>query len=205
MIIGTVGLIGSGKGTLGDILISQGFKNESFAKSLKDAASAVFGWDRELLEGSTSESRIWRERVDTWWSEKLNIPDLSPRLALQLMGTEVFRNHFHQDIWTLSMEARLMNNDSDIVVTDARFPNEIAMIRRLGGVVVRVKRGDEPEWFSLASREPESMPIMYPDVHASEYSWASCIPDYMIVNDGTIDDLRARVMDLLEDLRVPSH
>lgn len=205
MIIGTVGLIGSGKGTLGDILISQGFKNESFAKSLKDAASAVFGWDRELLEGSTTESRIWRERVDAWWSEKLNIPDLSPRLALQLMGTEVFRNHFHQDIWTLSMEARLMNNDSDIVVTDARFPNEIAMIRRLGGVVVRIKRGDDPEWFNLASRDPESMPIMYPDVHASEYSWASCTPDYMIVNDGTIDDLRARVMDLLEDLRVPSH
>ena len=35
MIIGLVGLIGSGKGTVGDILIEQGFKHESFANSLK--------------------------------------------------------------------------------------------------------------------------------------------------------------------------
>ena len=98
MIVGLVGLIGSGKGTVGDMLISEGFKHESFAAPLKDAAASIFYWNRDSLEGVTPESRAWRERVDTWWSEHLGIPNFTPRLALQLLGTEVFRNHFHQDI-----------------------------------------------------------------------------------------------------------
>jgi len=200
MIIGLVGLIGSGKGTVGDMLIEQGFVQASFATPLKDAAASIFNWDRDLLEGVTSESRAWREVVDPWWAERLNIPEFSPRLALQLLGTEVFRDHFHQDTWILSMEARLRDAKHDVVITDARFPNEINMIRRQGGVVVRVKRGEDPEWFGLAERDPASMPQVYPDVHASEYSWCSITPNYLITNDGTLADLQATVTDLLQDL-----
>ena len=202
MIVGLVGLIGSGKGTVGDMLIEQGFVQASFATPLKDAAASVFNWDREMLEGITPESRAWREVTDTWWEERLNIPNFSPRLALQLLGTEVFRNHFHQDTWILSMEARLRDAKHDVVITDARFPNEINMIRRQGGVVVRVKRGDDPEWFGLAETNPDSMPQVYPEVHASEYSWCSITPNYLITNDGTLEELKQTVTDLLEDLHV---
>lgn len=204
MIVGLVGLIGSGKGTVGDMLISEGFKHESFASPLKDAAASIFYWNRDSLEGVTPESRAWRERVDTWWSDRLGIPDFSPRLALQLLGTEVFRNHFHMDTWILSMEARLREEKNNVVITDARFPNEINMIRRQGGVVVRVKRGDDPEWFGLAETNPDSMPQVYPDVHASEYSWCSITPNYLITNDGTLEELQQTVTDLLEDLHVAS-
>ena len=204
MIVGLVGLIGSGKGTVGDMLISEGFKHESFAAPLKDAAASIFYWNRDSLEGDTPESRAWRERVDTWWSEHLGIPNFTPRLALQLLGTEVFRNHFHQDIWILSMEARLREEKNNVVVTDARFPNEIAMVRRAGGVVVRVKRGDDPEWFDLAKINPGAMTEVYPDIHASEYSWCSVTPNYVISNDGTLEDLEQVVKDLLEDLHVAS-
>ena len=56
MIIGFVGLIGSGKDTCADILVSEGgYKRVSFATTLKDTVSAVFGWDREMLEGNSSE------------------------------------------------------------------------------------------------------------------------------------------------------
>ena len=204
MIVGLVGLIGSGKGTVGDMLISEGFKHESFAAPLKDAAASIFYWNRDPLEGVTPESRAWRERVDTWWSEHLGIPNFTPRLALQLLGTEVFRNHFHQDIWILSMEARLREEKNNVVVTDARFPNEIAMVRRAGGVIVRVKRGDDPEWFDLAKINPGAMTEVYPDIHASEYSWCSVTPNYVISNDGTLEDLEQVVKDLLEDLHVAS-
>ena len=204
MIVGLVGLIGSGKGTVGDMLISEGFKHESFAAPLKDAAASIFYWNRDSLEGDTPESRAWRERVDTWWSEHLGIPNFTPRLALQLLGTEVFRNHFHQDIWILSMEARLREEKNNVVVTDARFPNEIAMVRRAGGVIVRVKRGDDPEWFDLAKINPGAMTEVYPDIHASEYSWCSVTPNYVIRNDGTVEELERVVKDLLEDLHVAS-
>jgi len=200
MIIGIIGLIGSGKGTVGDILSEQGFTQASFAEPLKDATASIFNWDRELLEGITDASRAWREQVDPWWEQRLGIPNFTPRLALQLLGTDVFRNHFHADIWILSMESRLKDSTNNTVVTDARFPNETAMVRRLGGKIVHVKRGTDPEWWDVAKYEPDRMPNLYPEIHASEYSWASVTPDYMIVNDGTIEDLQSTVKDLLQDL-----
>ena len=58
MLIGLVGLIGSGKDTVAERLVTDhGFKRDSFAKSLKDAVGNIFGWDRLMLEGQTTESR----------------------------------------------------------------------------------------------------------------------------------------------------
>ena len=204
MIIGLIGLINSGKGTVGSMLIEQGFQYESFANSLKDATAGIFNWDRAMLEGDTSDSRAWRETIDEWWNERLKIPDFTPRAALQILGTDILRNHFHADIWVLSMEARIKDAKQNVVITDVRFPNEVRSIRELGGKIVRIKRGDDPEWFSLAASDHESMPVIYPNVHASEYSWAGTTPDYLIDNKGTIEDLREIVNDLLEDLRATS-
>ena len=204
MIIGLIGLINSGKGTVGSMLIEQGFQHESFANSLKDATASIFNWDRAMLEGDTSASRAQRETVDEWWNKRLKIPDFTPRVALQILGTDILRNHFHADIWVLSMEARIKDAKQNVVITDVRFPNEVRSIRELGGKIVRIKRGNDPEWFSLAASDHESMPVIYPNVHASEYSWASTTPDYLIDNKGTIEDLREIVNDLLEDLHATS-
>ena len=209
-VIGLLGLIGSGKNTVGDMLVADhGFVKISFASSLKDATASIFGWDRALLEGETDASRHWREREDEWWSEQLGIPNLTPRLALQLLGTEVFRNHFHGDIWILSAENRIQNAGHDkIVVTDVRFDNEIDMIHRLAGTTYQIRRGEDPEWWAMATnyndkirlakegysiREPNPMTEVYPDVHASEYSWVGGAIDMIIENDGSLDDLRTLV------------
>ena len=37
------------------------------------------------------------------------------------------------------------------------------------------------------------VPQAYPEVHASESSWAGCTEDYVIVNDGTLEDLEESV------------
>ena len=99
MIIGLVGFIGSGKGTVGDILVNEyAFKQVAFADPLKDAVASIFQWSRHMLEGDTPESREWREKVDPWWTQRLGY-EVSPRLILQRMGTEATRNAIADNIW----------------------------------------------------------------------------------------------------------
>jgi hypothetical protein len=201
-IIGIVGLIGSGKDTIADYLVNiHQFRRDSFAASLKDAAAAVFGWDRTMLEGRTRSSREWREQVDTWWAQRLGMPHLTPRWVLQHWGTEVLRQGFHTDIWVASLEAKLRRTADDVVISDCRFPNEIRAIRAAGGSVIRVIRGAAPEWWNTAAVNPDLMPQVYPDVHASEWSWAAANFDRVIPNHGTLDELYSGINDLVRDLR----
>ena len=211
MIIGICGLIGSGKDTIADYLqnIHQ-FKRESFAHTLKDAVAAVFGWDRELLEGRTKHSREWRETVDSWWATRLDMPNLTPRWVLQYWGTEVFRKGFHDDLWIAALENKLRNSSDDIVITDCRFPNEIRAIREAGGVVIRVRRGPDPEWMNIAaianqSATPGASTQILTDlgIHASESAWAGTKFDYEINNDADgLDPLFAQIKNLVQDLLV---
>tara|TARA_R110000868_G_scaffold400109_1_gene674275 strand:+ start:79 stop:690 length:612 start_codon:yes stop_codon:yes gene_type:complete len=203
MIIGLVGFIGSGKGTVGDILETQGFSKDSFAKPLKDACSIMFGWPREMLEGDTEVSRKWREEPDSFWSEKFGYT-FTPRLALQLMGTEAGRNVFHQDVWVISLLNRAKGKD--VVVTDVRFKNEINYIQQNGGVIVRVRRGEEPEWYKLAEDAAAGfssaiMGMKDKGIHQSEWDWVGSEFNYTIDNDGTVNELGNKVKELLQFIR----
>jgi len=209
MIIGVCGFIGSGKDTIADYLTNfHGFRRESFASTLKDAVAQVFGWDRTLLEGRTKQAREWRERVDPWWAERLNMPTLTPRWILQYWGTEVCRAGFHDDIWIASLENKLRHSQDDIVISDCRFPNEIRAIKNAGGCVIRVARGPEPAWYdsavsvnrgpngnstwALSQRKLETFGI-----HASETAWVGTRFDAVLDNNATVDDLFAKINDLL--------
>jgi hypothetical protein len=198
-IIAFAGLIGSGKGTAADHLIkNHNFVGLSFAESLKDCLSAVFHWDRELLEGVTPESREWRERVDHYWAQKLQIKNFSPRMAMQHIGTDLFRNYFNDYIWTHSLEKKILDLNTNIVVSDLRFYNESVMLRNLGANIVRIARGDDPVWYSLARICPDDMKILYPAIHASEYSWASIEFDSVIDNNGSLDSFLTQINHLVE-------
>jgi len=213
MIIGIVGFQGAGKDTIADYLANiHQFRRESFAGTLKDAVSSVFGWDRELLEGRTRHSREWREQVDPWWANHLGMPNLTPRWVLQYWGTEVVRKGFHDDTWIASLENKLRQSKDDVVISDCRFPNEIAAIKRAGGLVIRVQRGPEPEWFPLAesvNAGPTNITwslskdqLAQYNVHASETAWIGTKFDAVIDNNGTMDHLYQQINDLVQDLPV---
>ena len=197
-IIAIAGFINSGKDTAADLLIKHhGFTKIAFADSLKDAVAAVFGWERSMLEGSTPESRAWRESIDPWWSERLDIPHLTPRWVLQNVGTEVFRSHFHDDIWVASVERKILASKQSIVITDCRFPNEIAALKRIGGLTARIYRGTDPQWLELAKSDMGEFRRQYPGVHASEYSSVNLQYDYYINNNGDITELHAQLREIL--------
>ena len=125
MIIGVCGLIGGGKGTVGDILVEHhGFQKISFADKLKDAVALMFDWDRSLVEGITDESRQWREKKDEFWSKETG-REITPRLVLQEFGTECMRKGFFDGIWVSMVKNEILKNpNQNYVVPDVRFPNE---------------------------------------------------------------------------------
>jgi len=205
MIIGLVGFIGSGKDTVAQHFIKSGCIRDSFATPLKDACSAIFGWPRELLEGDTVESRDFRETPDMFWTRKTGIDNFTPRLALQLIGTDVMRNHFNSDIWLNSLEYRIRRASATecVVISDARFRNELDLIHNMNGKIIWVRRGELPQWYSIAtsanSGNAVSRKIMqtrYKDVHESEWNWAGYPVDFVIDNNGTLEDLSAQVEDI---------
>ncbi len=198
-IIGIIGAIGSGKDTIADYLIAEhGFKKLSFARRVKDAAAAVFGWDRDLLEGATKESREWREQVDPFWG-------LSPRLALQKIGTEMFRQHIRDDIWIKGVEKDLaVEPFSHFVITDCRFQNEIDVIRRASGRLIYVERGLKPDWVEQAIKaykgsEPDRKWFADQGIHVTVWSTYGIAEqaDITIENNGSLEDLYSVVQNKL--------
>ena len=87
-VVGICGLIGHGKGTVGDVLLEQGYQRLSFADKLKDAVAVMFDWDRDMLEGITDESRAWREQPNEFWSNEIG-SNITPRLVVQLFVNEL--------------------------------------------------------------------------------------------------------------------
>ena len=190
-LIGLSGFIGSGKDTVAAYLKEKhSFVVISYASTLKDVVSILFGWDRHKLEGTTAEDRLWREQIDVWWEKKLGIPGLTPRMMLQKIGTDLFRTYFHPDIWITIVERKIIDAlrlNNRVVVTDCRFVNEGELIHRLGGNVVRVCRGD--------TQTIEDCKIQ--GMHPSEYNILTFPFDYHIDNNGTLEDLYRNVQERL--------
>ena len=185
MLIGIVGLIGSGKDTVAQRLVEKhGYVRDSFAKSLKDAVSSMFNWDREMLEGDTTSSRHWREQPDKFWSERFGKP-VTPRWVLQHFGTEVMRGHMYDAIWVDSCIGRYKGQNT--VISDTRFVNEIKTIKAHGGIIICVKRGELPTQKQMQER----------GAHQSEWDWLDSKFDITIQNNGTLEELYAKVDDLI--------
>ena len=194
MIIGMCGLIGTGKDTVADILVNNyNFIKVSFADKLKDGVATVFSWDREMLEDTTDESRTWREQKDEFWSRETN-EHITPRLVLQMFGTDCMRNGFYNGIWVSIVKQQIINNpNKNFVIPDVRFPNEAKMIKEVNGEVWRICRGPDPQWFISYVKDN----IVPTDVHESEWQWAKLDFDCVIHNNDTIIDLKNQVSDHL--------
>lgn len=165
-IVGLCGLAGAGKTTAAKALMRDGFRRHRFAGPLKRMLKQI-GLTKAQIEGSLKEAPC------------ILLGGSSPRWAMQTLGVEWGRHCMGPEFWV-----ELWNHnrpEGDIVVDDVRFDNEVRMIQRLGGIVIKVVRPTDSE----------------PMDHPSEV-----VPkgfDHMLVNDGTKGALRGRVRAILSE------
>ena len=130
-----------------------------------------------------------------------------------MLFRSVVRRAFHDDTWIASLENKLRKTTDDVVISDCRFPNEIAAIKRAGGIVIRVHRGPDPDWYQFAetvNRGPErnlewsfaKTQLEKFNIHASETAWIGTRFDAVLDNNSTMDNLYAQLTRLVQDLQI---
>jgi hypothetical protein len=107
-------------------------------------------------------------------------------------------------MWIASVENRLRKTQDNVVISDCRFPNEIASIQAQGGKIIWVQRGVTPHWYSIAEQANRGDNtarewLGLNGIHASEYSWAGTDFDAIVDNNGTIDQLYSQIKSLVQE------
>lgn len=183
MLIGLCGYAGCGKDTAAQVLIEDfNFQRVAFADPIKQALLAL---DPLVPDGEGRHLRLSEFKQDRSWAEVKEYPEV--RRLMQILGTEVGRNLFDPDIWVKLAGNKLASTLSvgDTVVTDVRFSNEARLIKRHGGILVRINR-------------PEFGPV---NEHVSDRASENWTYDHQIANDSDVVTLHAKVRELLEHLQ----
>lgn len=191
-IIGLMGYAQSGKDTVAQTLVAEyGFERIAFADALRDCLYAlnptVLVWHgpSEYMENAEETDVQTMVDADGWDAAK---QDPEVRALLQRMGTEVGREILGQNIWVdtaMKKASRKFVGEpwpgGRYVFTDVRFPNEARAILRDGGELWRIKR-------------PGTEPV---NAHPSETALDDQEAHVTIFNEGTLDELRAQVVDIM--------
>lgn len=189
------GFKSSGKDTTASIIkeFYPSAKEYAYAEKIKKICSIVFNVPYSVMQGKTTEDRKKREELIPFWSD--HIPGLTSRKALTVIGTDLFRNHFYDPIWAMTVVMEIINDDEPVsIVTDLREPDEEKITRELlkekgfNVISVRVKR-EEPEWLGIAKKawfdkcEESVKKLDDLQVHSSEWRQVGLSPDEVIYND----------------------
>lgn len=212
-LISVSGKKGSGKNLVATIITDLTYDQahwevKSFADKLKYITCSLIGCTREQLEDREFKEK---ELEKEWWYVKLDnklisiqeyidyikgttysfnekdIIKLTPRKLLQLLGTECGRQIIHPNIWINALFADY-NASSKWIISDTRFPNEIESIKKHNGLTIRINRDSvlrTGKVFDTDNHESETALDDYQGF------------DYVIDNNGTIEELKEVVKDIL--------
>jgi hypothetical protein len=173
-LIGLTGKAGAGKDTAAQYLVSEhGYRIASFAAPLRAMLMGLLGYAGQH-SGWLTERALKEEPI----------PGLghSYRALAQTLGTEWGRQCLGEHFWTRLMAAHMEAHPAARwVITDVRFPNELAFLRAADGVLWEVVRYGLPE-----VRQ-----------HVSECALGTAEPDAVLFNLGDLEQLHLRVDALL--------
>jgi hypothetical protein len=96
-----------------------------------------------LLSGCTPNEAMEKLKICGIFKDKKT----TSRILMQLIGTEWGRN-LHPDFWTNILMQQIRNkwktnSKLRFVIDDVRFPNEVAMIKEVGGITIRLYNENE--------------------------------------------------------------
>lgn len=183
-IIAISGKLGSGKDTLAKLIQEQSnnrWQITAFAKRLKEIVALLAGVDYNLT--------LSQEGKNTF------IPEFGMTIGemLQKIGTNALRDNFHKEVWIQSVFSQIKRSDSNWIITDCRFENEAEAILKNGGYLIRINRPINP------IAEKSDRDLSHPSETGLDHfkNW-----NYVIENDGNIDDLKNKVIQCLNHLGI---
>lgn len=174
MIIGLSGYAQSGKDTAASFF--EGYERRAFADPMRDV---LYTLNPIVKSGLNLQDAI---DEDGWDKAKVRYPEI--RRLLQVLGTEVGRAKWGDNFWVWQATKGL-NSNQNIVFTDVRFPNELEEIKIFGGVTVRIVRDG----------------VEAVNTHPSESALDDATFDFTIHNNGTLEELKAKIENLVQMLK----
>ena len=106
---------------------------------------------------------------------------MTVRELLQKLGTEAMRNGLHTNVWVNALFADY-SAQSNWIITDMRFPNELKAVKDKGGITIRIERDGSTNQLE--------------NLHLSETALDDAAFDYVIYNNGTMEELIKKVREI---------
>lgn len=203
MRIGLAGKMASGKDTIGLTLRENKDKEMlllSFAGGLRDEIAETLKEikNNNFTKPDSMPDDLYELLVEESKEDKINVYKRTNRMRqiLQKYGTD-FRRKEKDSYWVDKLEETIINNsDKSICITDARFENELDMLKRQGFYLVKINISDKEQEKRLKQRDGNAIKRIK---HVSE----SAFEDYKgfdleIDNDNKIPD--EAVEEILENI-----
>ena len=174
-LVALAGRAGAGKDTAADHLAQCFcFNKIAFADTLRNVCKEAFG----LTDAELHDRHLKALPLARW-------PFQAPVEILQTVGTDLFRRQY-PGIWVRRAMEKAHAFDR-AVLSDCRFPDEAMAVRGEGGIVIRITRPGHDE-----GRRP----------HESETHIDNLDADFDVLNDGTVEDLHAKIGKIMFDLGI---
>lgn len=158
--------------------------------------------DRNIKNGNIEVQAIDGIDIIYRWTFLDKKEQKTVRWLLQTLGTEAMRNCIHEDIWINALfsdykskewEDQGVYHESKYIITDMRFPNELKAVEDRKGITIRVNRPNNLQMMLVDMQNNTSKIIQHPSENSLDHSKF----DYIIDNNGTIEDLVERVKEIL--------
>lgn len=188
LVICIAGIARAGKDTTADMIIELCAERgltavkvglaDCLKKICQDLVKACYGIDVPIAHFYDEEKKMVAIDGPMFMGRPLIL-----RNMLQHIGTEILRDNLGADVWCDALYRLFVKPQAYqvVVISDCRFPNEVAYFRRAGPcVVIRIQR----QHSGLSGN---------PGTHASEVGVRNIVADHEIMNDGELDDLKASV------------